>query len=362
MTSTRISLSSMKRRCMLLTVAAAAAAVLGVFLLHRAHAGKALPGVSVAGRDVGGFTRSEVATALRRFDRPRTLTVKAAATSWSITTASVGVSLDLDATVSRVMAIGRRGAPDVWADVSALWRERRVQPVYRVDRDTLGSTVDRIAGDIGVAPVPGTLRIAGTTVTAVPPRAGTALDRSSARSRLIAAAKRPSSRPVELTITTQAPRVSMRQVEDAAARARAYLAEGLRLTIGDRVLTVPPNRLGELLTLTTTTGEASLAEDPHEVEHLVGELAKQVDKPAVDAAIGTPPATPVLDAKGDTAFAPRPARVAVVRSGTAGRALDQKEAKATIADLVRRGLHAATLPVRRLSRRSMRSLRRGCGI
>jgi lipoprotein-anchoring transpeptidase ErfK/SrfK len=114
-----------------------------------------LPGVSVAGVDLGGMTRSEAIAAIeqvaaQRLDAP--LTVTAGPRSWTITPRELGQTADVSAAVDRALDASR----DV-GFLSRVWHRMRQEPVgvsidlrYGSGSSAVQDLVGRAADDLHV--------------------------------------------------------------------------------------------------------------------------------------------------------------------------------------------------------------------
>ena len=122
----------------------------------RAHL--VMPGVTVAGLDVGGLTRDEAiavvaADVSRRLDLPVSVTV--GKRSWQVTPAELGEEADVEAAVDRALLVGTDMG--LW---SRFWHRYGGRPLgvdleleYGLAGDAaIRGFVDRVAGKVAVAP------------------------------------------------------------------------------------------------------------------------------------------------------------------------------------------------------------------
>ena len=109
----------------------------------RASADQILPGVTVAGTDVGGMTRVEAIQAVQRAVQQQLtqpITIRAADGSWKTTPAELGRSADIDAAVDRALQ-----ASDSVGFITRVWHRLREEPV------DISVDVPLVGGETGVS-------------------------------------------------------------------------------------------------------------------------------------------------------------------------------------------------------------------
>ena len=158
----------------------------------RASADQILPGVTVAGTDVGGMTRAEAIQAVQRAVQQqlaRPITVRAADGSWKTTPAELGRSADIGAAVDQALR-----ASDSVGFITRVWHRLREEPVdISVDVPLVGgetgvtALVSSIAGEVAQTPRDASVAVVDGTVTFVHSRPGHALGTHVATKRLQAA-------------------------------------------------------------------------------------------------------------------------------------------------------------------------------
>jgi vancomycin resistance protein YoaR len=185
--------------------AALLAVVAGAAALRAAqYHGTAKPGVHVLGVDVGGKSRGQIETALRRWGA-EPVTIRAGGRAYHVRRGWV-VAVDLRRTTDRALAAGP------WTSL-VVPRRRDVRPVVGSSSGA-GNVLDQIAAT-GRKPVSATVRLDGTHTVVTPARAGLELDRD----RLLALLSEP-----RATIDAPFRRV-LPEVRDPAARSAASVAD-----------------------------------------------------------------------------------------------------------------------------------------
>lgn len=177
----------------------------------QASSDRILPGVTVAGTDVGDMTRAEAIQAVQRTVQEQLtepLTVRAASGSWKTTPAELGRSADVDAAVDRALQ-----ASDSVGFVTRVWRRLREQPVEISINLTFADVgtgvqglVSSIADDVAQTPRDASASVVDGALTFVRSRPGRELGTSIATKRLRAALEEGAA-TVRLPVKTIKPKV-----------------------------------------------------------------------------------------------------------------------------------------------------------
>ncbi len=343
-----------------LALGGAAIALVAVAGLPRiVHAGEVLPGTWVNEVDLGGLSRAEATEVLsQRFDAlestPVSLLSPETGDELAVVPASFGWDLDVDAAIEAAMARGRDGNPlaDTWTHLTARFGDEllAVEPTWDADRlaatvASLAEEVDEDAGTGSLDADPDTLE-----VTAVKPPRGYALRVDEAEQVILDAAiagPEPEVRSRELPVeVTEAP-VTLAQVEAAAERAEAAIAQPIRLfQDGGVEVVLEPADLATVVGLRVVEDEILLAADAAALEPLFADVVEALEKEAVNARLDVPRLPDVtLDEKGPVTWEPRPARVGLIPS-VPGATFDAELAAAQLGDLFESGQREAKLALR----------------
>ncbi|SDY88767.1 Vancomycin resistance protein YoaR, contains peptidoglycan-binding and VanW domains [Micromonospora pattaloongensis] len=163
------------RRALIASAVAAAAVVAAGGVAGYAYAGDVPRGTTVLGVELGGATRAEATAALRaelarRADRlAAPVPVTVAGKTARITPASVGLAVDVEATVAA--ATGKKSDR-----LTRLFGGHEVQPVVTVDAARLDAELRRAAGTFGEQMTMPAVVFEGITPKPVYPRPGKGLD------------------------------------------------------------------------------------------------------------------------------------------------------------------------------------------
>jgi lipoprotein-anchoring transpeptidase ErfK/SrfK len=162
-------------------------AAYAAYRYERAHADRILPGVRVAGVDVGGMTRVEAGRAVKAAAAHvlrRQLVVRVGDTRWVTTPSELGRRADIAGAVTQALDAGQE-----MGTFDRFWHRFRDEPLgrdigltYRTKGDAVDELVKRIARDVYVAPRNASIGITGDhgDITFLHAKNGTGLDRDAA--------------------------------------------------------------------------------------------------------------------------------------------------------------------------------------
>lgn len=230
----------------------------GVELYFR---GRIFPNVYIAGVAVGEMTPEEAENALRlRYEglapnpspswtlaRPLTLIYEERA--WQPTAGEIGLEVAWSVAISEVLSIGRRGSfLEQGSERWQVWTGRRdiLLPLV-LDEDALRGYLQRLAQKIDVLPQEATLVVEGTQVSLRPGRPGHTLlvepTLAAVRERL----GQLSPEPVALVVDTFRPEIGEEEARRALETARRMISGPVVLHLGERVWTLTPLQIGQML-------------------------------------------------------------------------------------------------------------------
>ncbi len=310
-------------------------------------------GTSVGGVDVGGLERSAVRARLSAAVAalPSELTVRLGERSSTVSREELGVSVDVDETVDRVLAKAGTGRFD---RLTGSPRGSEVQPVLERDDERLESTSARLAG-IGTFPEShGSLRWSGGAFLTTPPASGQTADPAVITSQLVTRAARLSPTPtsassvIDVPVTVVPAHVTEAQVAQVKDDATAFVAKPVGLSAGPLSTTVAGRDLAPYLTL-AATGEGAghgvaLAASLRGTEQVVTAAAGALSRAPRQPELGTPALSKVLLDKGSTSFTPIKASTNLTRSGRAGQEVNAAQVRAVLTAAVAGAQHAASVP------------------
>ena len=222
-----------------------------VFAAQELYADRALPGVTVAGADVGSLTRQATVEYLQaELARPwaqSTIIATSEGRSWTTTNAALGVRPDVVAAADAALGYGKTGSliDHLGAWAGALRGEARVPLTLQAEGDALDRWLMQITADIDRTAVSGSI-VAGPNGLAVTnPIVGRQLDRNATAASVLAA-QTLADREIALSVRAVYPAVDESGFKDALAKAQAVTTP-LLVTVEDRRVTEDAAGLGSLL-------------------------------------------------------------------------------------------------------------------
>lgn len=212
----------------------------GAYAAYRyeeSNAGRVLPGVSVAGVDVGDMTRSQALAAVWEQideDLDREIEVTAGDESWHVTPKEMGISARVEAAVDRALGIAEE-LP--WYERA--YRRLADKPVNRTlkvahdfDRGKVRDFVDIVARNVYVSPKNARVDLVDGELVLKRPKRGVELKAKEAR-RALARAVRREGESVEFSIRTTPPEVAPEDLGNTIvvrlSENQLYLYDGLKV-------------------------------------------------------------------------------------------------------------------------------------
>jgi vancomycin resistance protein YoaR len=325
----------------------AATALLTVHELR--YSNRVYEGVQVAGIPLGGLTIEEAADAVRDGLTPfpgQPVTLRYGDRTWVLSPSELGVSADAQALAAQAFAVGRQGAlpgagtsvafllRGLREDLAAQWRALdegvSFPPTVRFDENRLALRLKQIAQEVDLPPREGVLIISGLEVSGESGEPGRMVDQARTHAAIAPLLEAGTGGTVDLVVGERLPAVM--SVDEAITEAQAVLGRSLVLVAdgmdGTRRFAIDPATLRNWLTLVPVPGQdgsvgLKVSMDEEQVRAFVQGVAKELNRPAFDAALDFDPAT---------------GQVVVLQPSQAGQSLDTE---ATVAAVM-----AAVLPDR----------------
>jgi vancomycin resistance protein YoaR len=244
--------------CVALVVVLAAAA-----LLMRAYTlrDSVLPGVRVAGADIGGLSRNEARARISTAVEERLAGPLEVSLDGRSFTVYPGTLFTVDAVATEQIAFD--SPRESWTDRLAALAvpfavEHEVEPVLRVNatvRAALAREIDRRTKN----PASAQISLKGLKPVVIPARVGTAVDPNALLMQIREAALGNAS-SIDVPVRTLTPGITTAAAQRAAAEARALLSEPIPLVFRDEELgQLPPERIAELVRFRQADGAFELA-------------------------------------------------------------------------------------------------------
>ena len=272
---------------------ALALAVGSVFAYEQAHVGKIGSGVHAGSVDLSGLTRDEAAarlTAAYASLSQGQLTLTLPGGSTSVSFASLGRRLDVNAVVDAALAVGRSGNPlaRVADEIRTALHGTTVAPVVTFDQATLKASLAGLATAVATTPVNASVRTTTAGFVATTSSDGRTLSTDALARQIMVALSAPDA-PAQKTLdlaadlTSIAPTVSGTLATTAADQANAEVAP-IVLTHDTDTWTISAATVASWLSVgPQADGSYGVKADPVKVGAALNGLAKKINRKAVDA-------------------------------------------------------------------------------
>jgi vancomycin resistance protein YoaR len=262
----------------------------GLALLHERELGRILPGVSVAGIDVGGQTPDEARTTVgARLAALRTggVVIRTSLGDTKIAFADAGRGADIDAMVADALATGRGGS---WIDETVASIRLRMHPVdvplrLTYDHDRAAALVGAFAARMELNAIDAQVLIGSSTFRVVPSVDGHRIDLAGAVAAVDAAMRDPATPAgsrLKVAIATVQPALTTEDA-DAARGAALKMATDIRVTAGSKTWTIKGTWIRRWIEFGWANGTFGPRIDPAKVPPVLKNIAKSVARPVRDA-------------------------------------------------------------------------------
>jgi vancomycin resistance protein YoaR len=261
---------------LILLVAALAAAA----MFEQTYAGRVLPGVSVAGLDLGGASPEEARTRLANVPiEPAALVLVIGSNTETIASDVLGRRIAIDAAVDEAMAAGRqRGFLGDIGERLGLMRDGRQLPLgVAVDEPTLAAWIAAAAGEIRREPVDAAIVPTGAGWEMTMSVPGTALDEAAATDlirRALLGGVAGTSRVV-LPLLAFAPELDDDDIAGAIQAANRMTAN-LQLTVEDKSWTIESKYLRRTIDFVQVDGRVVPVMNGSRMETVIGPMTARV--------------------------------------------------------------------------------------
>ena len=285
-----------------------AATVGGLAAYHQSLVDRILPGVSVAGLDVGGLTTVEARSLLAERYRGLSeggLLVRSGIGSTTIRFADVGRTADVDSMVADAYAIGHGGSA---VDETIAGLRVRLHPetvalrlVY--DRDRAATALTSFAGRMALGSIDASIVRAANGFGVIPSMDGTAIDANVALAAVDQALADPATAAgarVDVSVVSTAPVRSTVSAEEAIAVA-GRMTGNLKLVNGKKTWTIASGRILLWTSFEKTTDGFRPVLNRTSISKYLRPIAKKVLTPVRDASFLRDKRGRIVGAKADHA-------------------------------------------------------------
>jgi vancomycin resistance protein YoaR len=267
-----------------------AALGIGLGIYASSHQNRIYGGVSVAGVDLGGKTRSQARAALdpvlnEFLAQPITLTSQSG--DFTLDPRTSGIAFDIDATVERAFTYGRSGnIVGQFARWSrALLHGSSIKPVLALNDEALNAALSDVADQVIVPPVNAAIVFAGDAGPAIATEwPGVGFDLTETRHLLADHLATLSTGPVPLVLIELEPDIARVDLETGLATAQVVITEGFVIRGPERrIWQLDRDDLRALMSFAADDGRLSLNDAA--IGDLVAGLAQLIDRESVNATV-----------------------------------------------------------------------------
>ncbi len=250
-------------------------------------AGRVLPGVSVAGEQVGGLTAAQAEARMQSHLAGVRVRLDVNGTSSSLTAAQVGAHYDLTTTLSQALVAGRT-SPFMPVQLFRAWRGGAIQYDYSIDQGIEHALAVKLTAGDQVAQ-DATITVNNGVPTVQPDRSGRGVTTARIESAIASQLANPSGSSVKLAAATEPARITANVAAAALPKAKQLLATPITITAGTKTFTPTTAQKGSWLAFTPSAPDKPPALIPAVstagIKQYIQALANQVNVAAVDSRV-----------------------------------------------------------------------------
>ncbi|HUC19900.1 MAG TPA: L,D-transpeptidase family protein [Candidatus Polarisedimenticolaceae bacterium] len=202
-------------------------------------AGRVLPGVTVAGMEIGGMTRADARELLAQPLVRHTINIAVGSNTFKVSSSDIGARYDTEATLNQAMLTGREQAFVPLQLLSA----HRTQPLgyaYQLNRKSEEAFIEKVVASSGQAPLDAAIVVKNGEPAVQADVDGRSLSRQVVSQAIATQLDNFSSTPVRLEPTVQHARIKATDAERAILQTKQLLAVPVTITYLDRVFSPTP--------------------------------------------------------------------------------------------------------------------------
>jgi lipoprotein-anchoring transpeptidase ErfK/SrfK len=220
--------------------------VVGFFVLgsHLAltswYNGRMLPGVAVAGHDLGGLSLSQARHVIQGAAKAYRAKLDVAGEHYELTAAQMGVTFDDEATMMAAYASGRGD----WLPPA---HHESIGLSYHLDRGQLNAFVTGVAKKVGTPPVDAGVTVTGSKLATIPEKSGWSIDRVGLERLLQDDVSSPGGVAIKLQPRQQLADIQTNMLGTTLDETRRLMATPIVLTYNDKTFTPTQSDIGQWL-------------------------------------------------------------------------------------------------------------------
>jgi lipoprotein-anchoring transpeptidase ErfK/SrfK len=202
--------------------------------------GRMLPGVVVAGVDVGGMPLDKARGVLSNISDTYRVKLKIADQRYELSASQLGVKFDVEATIKSAYRSGRES----WLPPL---NHAPLPLSYSLDRTQLHAFTNSVANKVGTPPIDAGVVVTGTTLKTVPEKSGWSIDRVGLQRLIEDDVRSPGNASLNLRPREQLADIQLKSLGPTVQTAKHYMATPIVLTYENRTFTPTPSEIGQWL-------------------------------------------------------------------------------------------------------------------
>lgn len=236
--------------------------------------GRILPGVVVAGHDLGGMSLARARQVIRDEVGSYHLRLQVANQNYDLTPEQIGVQFDVEGTVESAYGSGR----DAWLPPA---HHDPVSLSYSLDRSVLNSFATSVSDRVGVPPVDAGVVVHGAQVQTVADKPGWSIDRLGLERLIQADVSSPGGADLHLQPRSQMADIQVAMLGPTVEEAKQLMATPIILSYADKTFTPTPSDIGAWLAFqkqgADTTAKLVPSVDTAKLKNYIQTVANSID-------------------------------------------------------------------------------------
>ena len=236
--------------------------------------GRILPGVIVAGRDLGGMSVPQARVVIQKDIGAYRLHLKVANEAYDLSAEQLGVTFDAEGTVASAYASGRAS----W--LPPLHHEP-LELSYRLNRAQLNVFASSVAAKVGTPPVDAGLVVSAGAVTTVAEKSGWSIDRLGLERLIENDVRAPCGVGLRINPREQLADIQVKSLAPTIIEAKQLMAVPIVLTFAQQTFTPTPIQIGQWIAFLKQPDGTSFKLVPQvdtaKLKNYVQGLANQLD-------------------------------------------------------------------------------------
>lgn len=202
------------------------------------YSDRILPGVVVAGKNLGGLTLVEARSAISKDVASYRLQLDVGGEKYELSATDIGATFDVEATLASAYASGRES----W--LPPLHHEP-LDLSYRLNRAQLSTMTNSVATKVGTPPVDAGVVVSGGALSAVPEKSGWSIDRVGLQRLIEDDVRSPGGGKLSLKPREQVADIQAAALAPTIDETKRLMAVPIVLSYADQAYTLTPSQIGQ---------------------------------------------------------------------------------------------------------------------